>query len=120
MSIQFFNFGNDETFHFFRWVSESGQVDPGTLIATAYEQADAPDDEHFDADVICIVVRDKLANLLEEVITESAPDCFQLDAHEIGDVMTPPSPERNANGLLLPSWGSPLGGLIAKPLPRRC
>jgi hypothetical protein len=40
MSIQFFDFGNSETFHFFRRVSESGKVNPADVIERAFKQAE--------------------------------------------------------------------------------
>jgi hypothetical protein len=38
-SVQFFNFGNDETYHCFRWVTEGGRVSPDRLIQDAAVQA---------------------------------------------------------------------------------
>jgi hypothetical protein len=91
--IQFFNFGNDETFHFFKWVSESGQVTPATLIATAYHNSEAPDDEHLEDEDICVVARNRLAGLLADLLEETTPVgdfTGGEQEHEIGNVWNSP------------------------------
>ena len=35
--MQFFNFGSQESFLFFQWIVNSGQVDPDELVAKAFE-----------------------------------------------------------------------------------
>lgn len=91
MSMQFFNFGNSETFHFFKWVSESGQVvsengqDLQGLIDKAFQEAEG--DAFFKMDVdVCYVVKEKLADLLYDVIWEIVPDLDPDVAPGIGEV----------------------------------
>lgn len=65
--MQFFNFGNDESFHFFKWVCESGLVDVQRLIDEAFQNAEH--DKWLEIGT-CVswVVRDKLADLLQDVL----------------------------------------------------
>jgi hypothetical protein len=74
-NIVFFNFGNEETYHFFMWVAEGGSVDPQQLILSAYDAAEKSEDR-LTAGVLghCHVVRKELARLLQyEVLYEAAP-----------------------------------------------
>jgi hypothetical protein len=68
-NVQFFNFGNDQTYHFFQWVSRSGMIDPKELISKAMEQVEDDDWFKMGSDV-STVARDKLADLLEELLEE--------------------------------------------------
>jgi hypothetical protein len=84
--MQFFNFTNDETFHFFKWVTESGQVDPNALIAEAYSKVET-DEEHFEGEDICVVAKDILAEQLSNLL-EDALDLLGLspaDAAVVGN-----------------------------------
>jgi hypothetical protein len=44
MSVPFFNFGNDETFHFFHWICQSVHGGPDALIEEAFTQAEEVSD----------------------------------------------------------------------------
>jgi len=69
----FFNFGNQETFHFYKWIMESEQVNVNDLIAKAF--TDAENDEWFKmGDDVCNAVRDALAAALEEMVARVAND----------------------------------------------
>jgi hypothetical protein len=91
LSTQFFNFGNDETFHFFKWVSEGGQVDRNAIIRFAYQKAEAHDDENFEDDDICIVVRDILHNHLDQMLNGFGDALGIGDWPGIGEVATMPN-----------------------------
>ena len=90
MSAQFFNFGNNETYLCFKWVSESGQVDPYALIADAYRKV-AIDPEHLKSEDVCLVARDYLATDLLAML-EAKRYLFPLEEiyQEIGQVPTIP------------------------------
>jgi hypothetical protein len=68
--MQFFNFTNDETFHFFKWITESEQVDPNALIDEAYIKVET-DKDHFEGEDICIVARDILADQLRDLLDDA-------------------------------------------------
>jgi hypothetical protein len=38
--MAYFNFGNDQTYHFFRWVRDGGHVSAEKLVAKAMEQVE--------------------------------------------------------------------------------
>jgi hypothetical protein len=67
--MTWFNFGNNETYHYFTWVTESGQIDVQKLLADAYTEVQT-DTEHFADEDICIVARDVLAGLLQDRLEE--------------------------------------------------
>ena len=88
--VQFYNFGNEETYHFFRWVSESGQVDPLELIDRAIREA-GPDEELDKGAGVSSEVKDSLAEILSELLWEQAPDLDpDLGEYEIGTVQDGP------------------------------
>jgi len=69
--MQFINFKNEETYHVFRWIVDNGnQVTPEGLIAQAFQQAEATDNEQMPDDDICNVVRDKLIAILEDKLED--------------------------------------------------
>jgi hypothetical protein len=80
-NMQFFNFGNDQTYHFFKWVTESGMVKPDELIAKAQQQVEG--DEWFKMGMdVSSVARDKLSELLKDVLYDAHG--LQEGEHEIG------------------------------------
>lgn len=86
--MQFLNFGNNETFHFFSWVTGSGLINVTALIERAYKKAENPDDDYFPDEDICKIVRDHIADELESLIIEIAPiDRLIWDGPEIGCVV---------------------------------
>jgi hypothetical protein len=93
MAVEFFNFGNEETFHAFKWVSECGHpmADPESLIDAAYKDAETSAD-HFDDEDGCVMVRDHLAErlriALDEIAkAETAPDHLGMtEEFQIGRV----------------------------------
>lgn len=94
MPVQFFNFGNDETFHFFRWVTDGGRVSSDELVTRALSQVDGDDWFKMGMDV-STVARDKLADSLSEVVNGLSP---VDDSDEIGEVDA--GPESLFNPLL--------------------
>jgi hypothetical protein len=87
--MQFFDFGNSVTFHYFKWVSESGQADPDALIGEAFRKAET-DTEHFPGEDVCMVVRDNLAGLLTELLADVVPDVADDSAFPLGGVWNSP------------------------------
>jgi len=45
--MQFFNFHNDQTFHFFNWVMDGGAVDASAMVAKALACPGNEDDQHM-------------------------------------------------------------------------
>src|SRR5258708_5663223 len=77
---------NDQTYHFFRWVCASGQVDTEALVAEAFRTAEANADHSLEED-IRFAVRDRLAERLEQLLAETAPHTTAPEhARRIGDV----------------------------------
>ena len=91
MGMQFFNFGSQETFHFFKWVTESGCLKTDELIAKAMQQVEG--DEMFEMGVsVSDVARDKLAELLEEALDDVKMDALDdIEGPEIGCVWNDPA-----------------------------
>jgi len=88
--MQFFNFWNPQTFHYFKWLTEGGAVDCAALVAKAMERVEG--DSWFEMGV-CVsrVVRDKLAEDLEELLDEEIlSEVMPLDEPEIGMVNSRP------------------------------
>jgi hypothetical protein len=86
MAIQFFNFWNRQTFHVFKWVSSSGQVDVKALIAQAFQTA-TEQEQPLEVDT-SHGVRDCLAALLQDIVEEAVPDEASppYAIKELGDV----------------------------------
>jgi hypothetical protein len=89
-TIQFFNFGNGPTYHYFAWLRESGLVDVKDIVRTACA---AVEGDRWDGIGECpsIVARDKLATMLrgilEEKLGEALPGCASVtEPPRIGDV----------------------------------
>jgi hypothetical protein len=83
MSVKFFNFHNDQTYHCFAWVRAGGLGDVKALIARAYERVEKNDWYKMDLDV-CMVARDELADLVRDGIEEAT--ILIDDGPGIGDV----------------------------------
>ena|SRR5438128_740977 len=82
--MRFFNFSNDETFHFFKWVSESGRVNPTALIADAY--AEIKPEENILDESCCVLARDILADRLYDLMEDALPLDRPSETCEIGEV----------------------------------
>jgi hypothetical protein len=99
--MEFFNFGNQETYHFFKWLTDSDPDWPEALINDAFRRAETTED--IPGDDICFTVRDRLGEKLQEVLYEIAPD---LDPEcgagvQIGEIYRDQG-ERSAEALLNP------------------
>jgi hypothetical protein len=68
--MEFFNFRNAETFHFFKWLCHSGCVDVEGLIELALQHSQAPELFELGFD-LSRVAREKLAELLEVELVEA-------------------------------------------------
>jgi hypothetical protein len=93
MTTEFFNFHNDETFHFFKWVTESGLVDVDALISNAMQGVIA---EAFVAPLevdFSHAYRDALTYILTDLLESVAMGLGFSDSAdfswEIGNVQTP-------------------------------
>ncbi len=89
MAIEFFNFVNQETFHFFQWICKSVPSGPEALIADAFKRADEPGEMEFPGEDVCYAVRDRLAEILEKILDDVA-STLDIDDEllEIGTVWT--------------------------------
>jgi hypothetical protein len=67
--VQFFDFGTTETYLFFRWVRESGEVDAPTLIARAFDLVEGNAWFKMGEDV-STVAKDTLSALLVTLLEE--------------------------------------------------
>jgi hypothetical protein len=88
--MQFFNFGSNETYLFFEWVRRHRDV--ATLVAKAMSQVEGDEWYEMDADV-CYVARDKLHELLREILEDSLGDNPEeplLEATEPHEQLTNP------------------------------
>jgi hypothetical protein len=84
--MQFYNFGNEETYHCFVWLTESGTIDIGKLIAEAFDAVEGDQWYKMGCDV-STVARDKLSNILElEIQDYMAGFDWDLLEAEIGVV----------------------------------
>jgi hypothetical protein len=91
MSVQFFNFGNQQTFHYFDWLTRSGSVDTDQLIARAFEELAKNTDDQItlteEAMGTSEALRDVLARQLRERLEAILPLQADLWAGPwIGDV----------------------------------
>lgn len=85
MAVEFFNFGNDETFHFFKWICESRKFSPDALIVDAFKQAESLDVIEalkVDRGDICYVLKDRLGVMLENILFHKV--AYELDTEEMG------------------------------------
>jgi hypothetical protein len=65
--MEFFNFINEPSFHFFKWVTESGAIDLPALVAQAMKQVE--EDKGFQMGMdVSWAAKSQLASLLEETL----------------------------------------------------
>jgi hypothetical protein len=102
--MQFYNFTNDETYHYFKWVTESGQADPDELIQRAFArlEEEGPIVEGID---ISYSLKKVLVAYLDEILEQQTDGLSAVD--EFG--LLEPGNMRNTVGhpLLNPilQWG---------------
>jgi hypothetical protein len=102
MPTEFFNFGNDETFHFFKWIC-GNPAGPDALVRDAFRAAETPGEDEFPGEDICYAVRNRLRAKLEEILWNAAPDAdSDTSGLEIGDVWLDSSGRPKADALWLP------------------
>lgn len=80
--MQFFNFNTTESFHFFVWLTESGQVDVDDLIAKAFKAAES--DEFLGWGCISDAIRNALANCLSTLLEELLPEACEESLIGVG------------------------------------
>ena len=117
MTTEFFNFGSDETYHFFKWMCD--RFDLKGRIADAFTRAEKlKRDESSDEDIwlkrdsssdedICIIARNILADKLLEILYEAAPDLdpsFDPSELEIGTIWHDAQAMPSADSLLRPIY----------------
>jgi hypothetical protein len=106
--VRFHNFGNDQTYHLFKWVTEGGAVDADHLIAQAIERVKG-DETARKGSTISYAVRDKLAELLSALVKEAFDERSEWPLHSdmgvIGDVAD------DAESLLFPILGKALADI---------
>jgi hypothetical protein len=68
--MQFYNFVNEETYYFFKWITESHYVKPGELIAKAFK------DEENDQEDAAVALRSILEELFDEVFPALTDHCL--------------------------------------------
>src|SRR4051812_48668347 len=80
--MQFFDFGNSETFHYFRWLTHPGNADLPALVQKAI--VDAEDS----ADSVSCQTRERLADALGELLNEHLYQNLGIlpEGHALGDV----------------------------------
>lgn len=74
--MEFFNFWNAETFHFFQWLTKTDAASPQALIDRAIEKVDDPEpEERSGLETMlgngCIAVREALSGLLSELLEDA-------------------------------------------------
>jgi hypothetical protein len=87
MAMQFFNFMNEETFHFFKWICAGGAGGPEALVDRAFKAAEKPGPDDWPEMDICYVVKDRLRDELREILCNTAPPDFDLTIYPIGDIL---------------------------------
>jgi hypothetical protein len=97
--MQFFNFGNGPTYHYFAWLQKNKE-DTAGLIRKAFDQVEK-DDWFKMGECPSVVARDRLADLLEELFDLQIAEVFTeyvsfYDGPGIGDV------DDSAESLALP------------------
>ena len=81
-TLEFFNFWNAQTFHFYQWVMHSGKVPVDALIDRAWEMLEEEISEdraaisRMDIDVSCHLC-EKLVSLLKEIMETAASEYFE-------------------------------------------
>ena len=84
MQTKFFNFGNEETFHFFKWISESGRADQ--FIEGAFTNAQADEWLKLGAGV-AEALRDALAGELQEVIADELSGVDEANPQNLSELL---------------------------------
>jgi len=91
MQTKFFNFGNEETFHFFKWISESGRADQ--FIEGAFTNAQADEWLKLGAGV-AEALRDALAGELQEVIADELSGVDEANPQNLSELLLVVAAER--------------------------
>jgi hypothetical protein len=103
VAVQFFNFTNEETFHFFRWICEREPSGPESLVADAFQRAEHLDDTEFADEDICEIAKSRLAEQLEEILYNAAPDLDpDTNSFEIGIIWQDAEGRASSASLLQP------------------
>ncbi|HWY88247.1 MAG TPA: hypothetical protein VNX28_16165 [Gemmataceae bacterium] len=117
MAVEFFNFGNNETYIFFCWIVHTHSVED--LIASAFKIAETPSPDDYDGEDICVAVRGRLTEKLREIVHDVAPG---LDPDCIGTwaIGAAEDNQNSPDSLLLPILALGLGridhGAVAEAL----
>jgi len=85
--MEFFNFGNDPTYHCFVWLTEGGTTDIPALVKKAFDLVEGDDWFKMGEDV-STVAQDKLAELLEDHVCETLGLVNLVDGPEIGGAVS--------------------------------
>lgn len=87
MATEFFNFGNSQTYHFFKWVTHPNALDISKLVKEAFEAVEG--DEWFQLDCPSQVAKRKLAKKLGEILDELAGgwEATEVEGWDIGNVI---------------------------------
>src|SRR5262249_19111982 len=87
--IEFFNFGNEETYQFVDWLLHGGEHDPKALIDQAFREAERREDNRWiDEDEldVCDIVCKRLWERLDELVLPAlglgADDAVRLDTQD--------------------------------------
>jgi hypothetical protein len=96
--MNFYNFHNNETYHFFVWLTESGTVDLSKLIRQAFDAVEGDPWYEMGDDISRVQLGGILQNLLEEYMIDFDAD---LDEAAIEDLWKDDSPS-NTRCLFLP------------------
>ena len=104
MTTQFFNFGNNETFHFFTWICARTPPDLDALIDEAFQRAETLEDDEFEDEDICEIAKERLARRLHEILFEEVAPHLDPDVNplEIGTIGFDSPVRPSADSLLLP------------------
>jgi hypothetical protein len=83
--MEFFNFGNSQTFHFFEYVTKSGKVPVDELMAKAQDAIDEKDLDLYD---VCECLANEMVNVfadaLDDAIDAAGLSC-NLEALQCGE-----------------------------------
>jgi hypothetical protein len=88
--MEFFNFGNSATYHYFTWVRECGQLNTAALIAKAFDRVAADPGMEVLSVGTTHDVQEKLAELLREILEDrlldSVPGFLGIEEHGYGEI----------------------------------
>jgi hypothetical protein len=85
--MQFFNFWNAQTYHFFVWLTEGGGSDVEALVQDAFAAVEG-DPWYELGEAPCQVARDKLAEALVDLLDEKASAWCDRDRDLMGEIGT--------------------------------